>query len=312
MNGFNKARTQQLPADSSGIINMSSPSGSSDSGSSASLMEMHMHGGMAGGVGPMTLVPATANPSVISPLIKGGERRNEVSKKVQNQPAFMGSPSKPLKSPSLGKPAAMHHNISKSPVDASRQNTADIFLSQFQAQMSQMKSAMDAVQNEILLHSNRSRGGVVPGGSRRGRKSGAGNVNFSSAQPVTTVVPGVAGPVRYQSQISTSNGLKLKIKKSPKPNKRKASQGKLVKGRRGRAKKRKNDEDDDDDMSDTDSDFRRVAHSNSTKHDNGIDNHESAVLGPSGWGDSLPEAVLMKIFSHAVRYEDGCIPFLVR
>jgi len=242
MNGFVTGRTESLPADSSGIVNMSSPSGSSDSSSSA---------------------------------------------KVQTRP-----PPPPYKGiPSLGKPAAMHANS----LQESRPTTnADIFLSQFQAQMSQMKSAMDAVQNEILLHSSRGggRGGGGGGGSRRGRPKLPGNLPAS---------------VRYQSQISTSNGLKLKIKKSPKPNRKKGGRGK-----KGRGKRKKDDEDDEEDLSDGD-----VAHVNSTKKSGGemqLMNHdESAVLGPpSGWGHSLPEDILFKIFSYAVKAEDGCIPLLVR
>lgn len=290
MIGFNKPRTEQLP-DSSGIINMSSPSGSSDSGSSAGVVDARPR------LGP------TANGG------KGMARdmMMRMSNKVQNQkcvnPTLNTGPTTIMKNPSMGKPAAMHHNVAAAANEAARQKNTDHFLSQFQAQMSQMKSAMDAVQNEILHHSGKTtRGAIVKPpytGARRGRKPAVPVMGSDSMPQI--------GPIRYQSQISTANGLKMKIKKSPSKTNNKR-RGAPLKGKRGRAKRKKtDDEDDDDDMSD-DMDSEHT-HQTST---NASEDNESADLKPSRWGDALPENVLIKIFTHAVKYEGGCIPVLVR
>jgi len=293
MIGFNKPRTEQLPADSSGIINMSSPSGSSDSISS---------GSSAGIIDPRPRIGIASNGG------KGMARdmMMRMSNKVQNQkfvnPNLSMCPTTIGKSHSMGKPGAMHHNAAVAANEAARQKNTDHFLSQFQAQMSQMKSAMDAVQSEILHHSSKTRSVPAPGGSRRGRKPSV---------PVLAGVPtSQIGSIRYQSQISTANGLKMKIKKSPSKinNKRK---GPPLKGKRGRAKRRKTD-DEDDDMSDVDSDHKRITHQKVLQATNALDNNGCYDFKPSRWGSSLPENVLIKIFTYAVKEEGGCIPVLVR
>ncbi|ODN06469.1 F-box/LRR-repeat protein 6 [Orchesella cincta] len=298
MNGLNQSSTttarlaEQLPADSSGIINMSSPSGSSDSGSSGMIFP--------------DLRTLYAN--FPSPGMGTTAKSTTALSKVQSQSSPLAAKS-PVMSPSPPKksPSSVACSGGGAITEESRQKT-DLFLSQFQAQMSQMKSAMD----ELLMHKSNSRGSsaspapipapvVVSGGKPRAiaariSKRAATNTGGAAAVPA----PGSAA-VTYQSQISTSNGLKMKIKKSPKMYKKRGPKG----GKRGR-KKRKDDDDDMDDFSDFDDEPPRakVARSNASKVAN--DGRE-----PIGWGDNLPENVLENIFSHGIS-DEGCIPFLVR
>ncbi|CAL8143703.1 unnamed protein product [Orchesella dallaii] len=295
MNGWNQSSTttarlaEQLPADSSGIINMSSPSGSSDSGSSAMMIhDLRALYARSPGMGT-TAKSMTALSKV----------QSQSSPLAAKSPVM--SPSTPKKSPSSvasGGGAMMEDG---------RQKT-DLFLCQFQAQMSQMKSAMD----ELLMHKSNSRSSsattvaavaATSGGNRRG---GGGSTRVSkraaaaTAGAVAIPTPGSAA-VTYQSQISPLNGLKMKIKKSPKMYKKRGPKG----GKRGR-KKRKDDDDDMDDFSDFDDEPPRakVARSSASKAEN--DGRE-----PIGWGDNLPENVLENIFSQGIS-DEGCIPFLVR
>jgi len=298
MNGLNQSSTttarlaEQLPADSSGIVNMSSPSGSSDSGSSGmmihdlrALYANYQSPGMGTAAKSMTALSKVQSQS--SPL-------------PAKSPVM--SPSPPKKSPSsVGSGGSGGGGAI---TEESRQKT-DLFLSQFQAQMSQMKSAMD----ELLMHKSNSRSSSVAaatpatsGGNRRGA-GGSTRVSkkaSTGAAAIMVPAPGSAA-VTYQSQISPSNGLKMKIKKSPKMYKKR---GPKV-GKRGR-KKRKDDDDDLDDFSDFDDEPPRakVARSSASKVEN--DGRE-----PIGWGDNLPEIVLENIFSHGIS-DEGCIPFLVR
>ncbi|CAG7836025.1 unnamed protein product [Allacma fusca] len=292
MNGFNNpqlAVTQQLPADSSGIINMSSPSGSSDSGSSG--IELRQ-------------TRLTAGHGVVT----SGKNMNLMAK-VQKM-----NPSKSVVAVESLSPKKLSSSVEE------RQKT-DLFLSQFQAQMSQMKSAMDAVQHEMLVHKSSAlkpvRGGAGRGRgvqiteSRRGRGRGRGRSISTIPSAVNVLAQPGATPssVMYQSQISASNGLKLKIRKSPNHSKR----GAHLRGhKRGKMKRRKGDEDEDD-VSDMDTDVHLVARPSSSGDfvincENG---DQSAGTKPSGWGDQLPEDILIKIFSMVVK-DDGCIPFLVR
>lgn len=313
MNGlYNIHTAAQLSADSSGMMNMSdSEFGSSDSSS-------------------------FGIPHPPDPLTNGDHQRMMMMGNiVQNQTyvtqytgAFsypnnsnQGQIYRPMKSPSGGKPAVMKQQACMTAMnhDSTRNNNTDQFLNQFEAQMSQMKSAMDAVQNEIFFHSSPAAGGgkpravaamiasaVPPIKRGPGRPRGSGSAS-------TTAASQSSGPVRYQSQISAINGLKLKIKKSPRQLKRKGAKGK------GRKKKRKGDEDDDDDfdddeeISDGEMDHRKPSQKSTklTQFETGNGNGDQDDE-PSGWGDALPENVLEKILSYAVKYEEGCIPVLVR
>lgn len=275
--------SEQLPPDSSGIGNMSSPSGSSDSGSSGMMMTPEGRSSYA------TPSPGMGTTAKTSPGLS--KVQNQSSPLPAKSPVM--SPSQPKKSPSSGATGA----------DESRQKT-DLFLSQFQAQMSQMKSAMD----ELLMHKSNSKsspsssgGGGGGGGTKR---VGGSKSSKKNAAPTGTIP--AAGPattsVTYQSQISTANGLKLKIKKSPKTYKKRGP-----KGKRGR-RKRKDDDDDMDDLSDFEDEAPRakVARSSAAAASAADNDRE-----PSGWGDKLPKQALELILTHGVS-EDGCIPFLVR
>lgn len=89
---------------------------------------------------------------------------------------------------------------------------------------------------------------------------------------------------------------------------------------KGKRKKRKgnDDEDDDDDNSDEEEEYRRPSVQKSTKMSHATtnllsgDGNATTTTSQSGWGDSLPEHVLSKIFSYAVKCEGGAIPVLVR
>ena len=317
MNGFNNQQsvvTQQLPADSSGIITMSSPSGSSDSGSSGTDVRrgrIYPHGGgvVSGkNMNLMAKVQKISPPSNITPL--GGLS--------------------PKKLPST---------------EVVERQKTDLFLSQFQAQMSEMKSAMDAVQHEMLHHAKhevvhhakheavhhvkhemvhpgkpavfksiKPSGGVGGGKGKTminpdaPRPRGKGRGRGKSAEEAITVQPGIApGPITYQSQISASNGLKLKIRKSPN-----GKRGAAAKGPKRTKAKRRKGEDDDDDISDMEIDRYSIKRRSSVEFaGNRESGDQSAGAKPSGWGDQLPENVLFRIFSHVVK-DDGCIPFLVR
>ena len=74
----------------------------------------------------------------------------------------------------------------------------------------------------------------------------------------------------------------------------------------------KEGDDDDDDLSDLEGDgFSSVKRSSVVFVGERVSGDQSAGMKPTGWGDQLPEDILFRIFSHAVR-DDGCIPFLVR
>lgn len=211
--------------------------------------------------------------------------------KVQSQssPLAAKSPVMSPSAPTQSKKSPQSGNGSGGPTDDNRQKT-DLFLSQFQAQMSQVKSAMD----ELMQKSGGSPQQNSPGGSASPR-GGASRRRIPQQTPV-------ASGVTYQSQISM-NGLKLKIKKSPKAYKKRGPKAGSKKGRR---KRRRGDEDDDS-VSDSDefSDEPRAKISRAQGND------EKGGGEPSGWGDQLPEEALEKIFSHAVE-DTGSIPLLVR
>lgn len=377
MNGVYHFPAEQLavPPDSSGMMNISdSEFGSSDSSSLSMGLSSHSHahpnlllngGGdhrrdhqlmMMGGttVQNQTYITQT-NPvarhqnyynSPYNYNSTGGYQSHHHNHGGHQQ----GSIKPMIRSPSGGgKPAAMAQACMQTMNNnESRNRSTDNFLSEFQAQMAQMKTAMDAVQNEILLNSSPPAIAIQTphhpphhpvglGGGKPRAAAGMGMTSFSGSIPPAKRGPGrprgsgtAAGigtqsfssssssaPVRYQSQISAMNGLKLKIKKSPRQLKRKGSKAK------GRKKKRKgedeDDEDDEDDELGNEKDYRRPSVQKSTKvsqqtaKNNLGDDHESATnSSPSGWGDRLPENVLSKILSYAVKSEEGCIPVLVR
>jgi hypothetical protein len=318
MNGlYHLQAAAQLPADSSGMMNMSdSEFGSSDSSS----LGMHSHHPdpitMNGGRDQLMMMRTKVqNQTYVT------QHQGALSHPISGYSGYSGQGfMQPMRSPCGGKPAAMKQQtcMINEVQDANRNNTTDHFLSQFQAQMSQMKSAMDAVQNEIFYHSPPSV--VVPMGGGKPRAAAVAAMSAASGMPLkrgpgrprgpSAATTSQSGLVRYQSQISTLNGLKLKIKKSPRQLKRKGSKGK------GKKKKKKDDdEDEDDDESEEEMDHRRTTQQKSTKQSqigtDAGDYHESAEC-PSGWGDSLPENILEKILSYAVKSEEGCIPVLVR
>lgn len=178
-----------------------------------------------------------------------------------------------------------------------------------------MKSAMDAVQNEIFHNHN-------SGGKPRAAAALEMMGGLSSAKRGPGRPKGSGGGGTYHSQISALNGLKLKIKKSPRQLKRKGSKSK------GKKRKKKGDDDDEDDFGEDDDDeifeeeSRRPKSTKSSNLPFGNGRATGEVrkseggtkdsYGPSGWGDSLPENVLTKILSYAVKYEEGCIPVLIR
>ncbi|XP_034235255.1 uncharacterized protein LOC117641765 [Thrips palmi] len=118
----------------------------------------------------------------------------------------------------------------------------------------------------------------------RKRKSGEGAPKPSTKQRTT---------VTYQSQISSQNGIKLKIKKSE-PVKKPAKQ-------RVRKKKGKS--------ADSDSDG---GHHRRVNHKSVVESSDDEGREQSPWGtESLPKNVLHKIFKY-VSHDEGCVPFLVR
>lgn len=164
MNGFYDFQTtaEQLLADSSGMMmNMSdSEFGSSDS---SSLGISHSHPRIApnlmlnGGGGSQFMMMGTTvqNQTYITQQNPGAHHYNNNSSSGHHH--HQGSTIKPMVMRSGGKPAAMaqaQQACTMNNESSSRHKHTDHFLSQFQEQMSQMKSAMDAVQNEILFHSS--------------------------------------------------------------------------------------------------------------------------------------------------------------
>lgn len=119
---------------------------------------------------------------------------------------------------------------------------------------------------------------------KRGRKRKTEGAPKAPARQRTTVT--------YQSQISSQNGIKLKIKKSE-PVKKPVKQ-------RVRKKKGKSADSDSDDGH-----HRRVNHKSVVEScDDGKEQ--------SAWGtDNLPKNILHKIFKY-VSHDEGCVPFLVR
>ncbi|XP_021950336.1 F-box/LRR-repeat protein 6 [Folsomia candida] len=344
MNGFYDFQTtaEQLLADSSGMMmNMSdSEFGSSDS---SSLGISHSHPRIApnlmlnGGGGSQFMMMGTTvqNQTYITQQNPGAHHYNNNSSSGHHH--HQGSTIKPMVMRSGGKPAAMaqaQQACTMNNESSSRHKHTDHFLSQFQEQMSQMKSAMDAVQNEILFHSSspathqlspHTPSSPLMVGAAGGKPMAAAAMAMTSFSPSPPAKRGPGRPrgsgaaqstksVRYQSQISALNGLKIRIKKSPGQLKRKGYKGK------GKRKKRKgnDDEDDDDDNSDEEEEYRRPSVQKSTKMSHATtnllsgDGNATTTTSQSGWGDSLPEHVLSKIFSYAVKCEGGAIPVLVR
>ena len=301
-----------LPADSSGIVNISSPSGSSDSGSSA-------------GLPPTPLLPVDLPPSspFKSPVPGIPGKNMHLMSKVQK--GILQSHPKPLPSPS--------RNFSSQPVSegvVGKQRPADLFINQFQAQMSQMKSAMDAVQHEIAHHKS---GVPAPASSPllspvrrgRGRPPGSGKKNPSGASPISGSVAPSASPLAtvpiYHSQISGSNGLIMKIKKSPSVGKRrgrKPGSGLQKSVKATRRKRRRNDEDDYGESEDEELGLSVAAKKGKEKSSRkkeesprGGTERSEELADSSQWAQSIPPAILRKIFQYLVQ-TDGCIPSLVR
>lgn len=211
-----------------------------------------------------------------------------------------------------------------------RQKT-DLFLSQFQAQMSQMKEAMDELLNKSSgspsspsASARASSPSGSGGGGGRKRKGGGGGGSGGSSSPAVAAVPVPTITTTYQSQISTGNGLKLKIRKSSHQKRMYKKRGPKAAGggaggggggRKSRKKRRKGHDDDEDPISDyfdEDDYYEDIPGPSKCLPHGGDDTGDSSRL-PTGWGDQLPETVLEKIFSHGVQNSmGGCIPFLVR
>jgi len=109
-------------------------------------------------------------------------------------------------------------------------------------------------------------------------------------------------PVTYLSQISSQNGIKLRIKKTT-PARKPPKQ-------RNRKRRPKND--------DTDSEDEGVGAVATHTHLHRRSNYTRAtsmsdeeLQQQSKWGDSMPVEVLHTIFK-MVTHEEGCVPFLVR
>lgn len=128
---------------------------------------------------------------------------------------------------------------------------------------------------------------TAQGTVKRGRKRKTGEgAPKAPPKPRTTVT--------YQSQISSQNGIKLRIKKSE-PVKKPAKQ---------RVRKKKN-------KSALDSDSDEGGHHKRVNHKQASDPSDEGKE-QSCWGsDVLPKKVLHKIFKY-VSYDEGCVPFLVR
>lgn len=118
----------------------------------------------------------------------------------------------------------------------------------------------------------------------RKRKTGEGAPKASTKQRTT---------VTYQSQISSQNGIKLKIKKSE-PVKKPVKQ-------RVRKKKGKSAGSDSDE-----------GHHRRVNHKSVVESSDDEGKEQSPWGnETLPKNVLHKIFKY-VSLDEGCVPFLVR
>ncbi|KAK3928099.1 F-box/LRR-repeat protein 6 [Frankliniella fusca] len=128
---------------------------------------------------------------------------------------------------------------------------------------------------------------TAQGTVKRGRKRKTGDgTPKAPPKPRTTVT--------YQSQISSQNGIKLRIKKSE-PVKKPPKQ---------RVRKKKN-------KSALDSDSDEGGHHKRVNHKQAADPSDEGKE-QSCWGsDELPKKVLHKIFKY-VSYDEGCVPFLVR
>ncbi|KAJ1520890.1 hypothetical protein ONE63_003972 [Megalurothrips usitatus] len=127
---------------------------------------------------------------------------------------------------------------------------------------------------------------TAQGTVKRGRKRKTEGAPKASAKQRTTVT--------YQSQISSQNGIKLKIKKSE-PVKKPVKQ---------RVRKKKN-------KSSLDYDSDEGGHHRRVNHKSVAESCDEARE-QSRWGtDALPKTILHKIFEY-VSYDEGCLPFLVR
>jgi len=278
--------SEQVAADSSGITMMSSPSSSSDSGS-LKMDSDRTHSQNTTFGKDMKRMSMLKSENESENELKGSQKRNSQGESIRHD--------------AVAKTMCQHG-------DAKSKST-DFFLTQFQAQISQMKSAMDAVQNELLSGKSSPTQGTtpVPSTSFVSANRGRRNVVRKSDPGTSDSVPISGGidlqqTIRYQSQISTSNGLKMKICKSPSHGRR-GSPNKKV--RKYKARKKKSDEDISD-LDENDSPLLKKGGNNKISSKEPVSN----AL-PSGWGDLVPEDVLFKIFSYVVESE-GSVPFLTR
>jgi len=174
--------------------------------------------------------------------------------------------------------------LPSNPLPARRQSA--LLLSKFQEQMSLMKDAMDAVQKELSDPPPRSRG-----------------------RP-----PNQANPT-YHSQIATTNGLVIKIRKGVDNSKTKQSRVGVTRKGGGAKKKRKRvDEDivycgEDSEVEEVEEPRKRRKEVKVNSHQH---HHQNQTGGPSSsWGTALPLSLLRRILGLVVVTE-GAIPFLVR